>query len=413
MRRFSNRLLALTLAAAPLLASCATDDSEPLGPGNGGELFARYVSLGNSITAGYQSGGLNDSLQVLSYAYQLGAVKAGASFNAPLVPRPGCTRPYTGPLGITGRVGGNASDTCVRTTVPRIVNNLAVPGETIGDLLHLPVSPSVLSLNRLLIGDRTQLDAMAEADPTFVTAWIGNNDALSAAVSADLATLTPEALFRARVDSVAARIEAAGPMDAILIGVVNPNVIPLLQPGAFYFLVAADAAARGQPSPLGRPVSPDCAPGTPGGSRSVSLAILSTPATQVPIISCGSTTPFVLTAEEAQTISQRVAAFNAAIQAATTANGRNWTYVDPNEILLPFANDPARLRKCQGLATAATPTQLAAAVHNTCPSFDPRIGFGSLISFDGVHPSSEAHRIVANALATVINQKHGLSLPTS
>ena len=31
-------------------------------------MFKNYVSIGNSITAGYQSGGLNDSVQQASYA---------------------------------------------------------------------------------------------------------------------------------------------------------------------------------------------------------------------------------------------------------------------------------------------------------------------------------------------------------
>jgi lysophospholipase L1-like esterase len=410
MKPTSLRLLALALAGAPVLAACAADDDQPLGPGAGGELFARYVALGNSITAGYQSGGIDSTLQNDAYPVLL-AAKAGARFDAPLITGPGCPRPNVGPL--TAAPAPPAGSPCFRATTPRIVNNLAVPGETIGDLLNLPASPSVRQLHRLLIGDRTQLQAMEDADPTFVSVWIGNNDALNAAVTANPAALTPQALFAARVDSVAARIAAENPSDVMLIGVVDPNIVPLLQPGAFFYLAYTSALAAGQPSPFGRPVLPDCAPGTAGGSRRVSFAVLGAPATQVPAISCDPTAPFVLTAEESQTISQRVTAFNASLQAAATAGGRTWTYVDPNTILAPFAGDPARIRRCQGLATAATPAQIAAAVQNTCPSFSPAVGFGSLFSFDAVHPSPEAHRILANALATIINQKHGLSLPTS
>jgi hypothetical protein len=42
-------------------------------------LFQNYVSLGNSLTAGYQSGGINDSTQKQSYAV-LFAQQAGTRF---------------------------------------------------------------------------------------------------------------------------------------------------------------------------------------------------------------------------------------------------------------------------------------------------------------------------------------------
>jgi len=37
-------------------------------PYAGGAMFQRYVAMGNSITAGFQSGGINDSTQRRSYA---------------------------------------------------------------------------------------------------------------------------------------------------------------------------------------------------------------------------------------------------------------------------------------------------------------------------------------------------------
>ena len=59
-----QRLLT-TAAAALVLGMSACENEELLPPANQpvDPLFERYVSLGNSITAGIQSGGLNDSLQ--------------------------------------------------------------------------------------------------------------------------------------------------------------------------------------------------------------------------------------------------------------------------------------------------------------------------------------------------------------
>src|ERR1043165_2846628 len=90
-RSLGNALRAAALAATVLLGACVGDGDEAIttvnATPNGGELFVRYVSLGNSITAGYQSSGLNDSLQVRAYPVLL-AQRAGATFNAPLVARP-------------------------------------------------------------------------------------------------------------------------------------------------------------------------------------------------------------------------------------------------------------------------------------------------------------------------------------
>src|SRR5829696_2118393 len=94
-RSLGNALRTAALAATVLLGACVGDGDEPVTiiepTANGGRLFVRYVSMGNSITAGFQSGGLNDSLQSRAYPVFL-AARAGATFNAPLVARPGCPR---------------------------------------------------------------------------------------------------------------------------------------------------------------------------------------------------------------------------------------------------------------------------------------------------------------------------------
>jgi phospholipase/lecithinase/hemolysin len=167
-------------------------------------------------------------------------------------------------------------------------------------------------------------------------------------------------------------------------------------------------------------VNANCAPGTPGARRQVSFAIASQPTTGpggIPEISCASDAPLVLNDEEAATVTASVNAFNTALQQGTVGRrqgGGNWLYIDPMLILNPFVNDPARLRKCQGLATATTAAQFQAAIANTCPNLtNPAIGFGSLISFDGVHPSSAAHVIITNYIAAQLNTRHSLTLPTS
>ena len=66
--RLSAAVLGLVLAAA----ACNDDQlNRPFSNVPVDPLFERYVSMGNSITAGFQSGGINDSTQLQSYAVLL------------------------------------------------------------------------------------------------------------------------------------------------------------------------------------------------------------------------------------------------------------------------------------------------------------------------------------------------------
>ena len=63
-------LVAGGLSIVLLAAACHEDGlfTTPPPPYAGGAMFQRYVAIGNSITAGFQSGGINDSTQKQSYA---------------------------------------------------------------------------------------------------------------------------------------------------------------------------------------------------------------------------------------------------------------------------------------------------------------------------------------------------------
>ena len=435
MKKRPLALRASAVAALALLGACVGDGDAllPRTTPAGGELFARYVSLGNSITAGFQSNGLNDSLQVRAYPVLL-AQAAGAAFESPLVAQPGCPRPFLAPLGTTGRVG--TADSCVRTNNPRFINNVAVPGARIAEIVG-PPSGSAAQIQPLLLGARTQAMAMAAVDPTFVSLWIGNNDALEATLSGRLgpaaagadSTLTRLASFQAHLNSIVDAINAAEPQGVMVVGVVNAIMgAPLIQPGA-YFFAARDAQGRFQ----GKPVNLNCSPVNALGQQNplarnmVSFQIVGD--ANFPEINCDPNAypaadprrgVYLLDTQEQAIVAERVNQFNNALRAAATAN--DWLYVDPNEILLPYllerdANGRAqRLRKCQDLATAATPAQLQAAVLNTCPVTGPTEApnfFGSLMSFDGVHPSTEAHVVLARQFAIAINAKYGTTLATN
>ncbi|HSE46059.1 MAG TPA: hypothetical protein VLA89_12105, partial [Gemmatimonadales bacterium] len=80
-----HQIAASLLLALPIMAGCKSDDSLNA-PNVIDPMFRRYAALGNSITAGFQSLGINDSTQQRSYAALLAAAM-GTSFTFPALPR--------------------------------------------------------------------------------------------------------------------------------------------------------------------------------------------------------------------------------------------------------------------------------------------------------------------------------------
>src|SRR5437763_2337967 len=110
--------LSAALLGALLVAACQNDQlNRPFANTPVDPLFARYVSMGNSITAGFQSGGINDSTQQQSYAVVV-AKAMRSPFFPPLLNRPGCPPPYTNVFTGGGVGGGIAKPSAMRKSPP-------------------------------------------------------------------------------------------------------------------------------------------------------------------------------------------------------------------------------------------------------------------------------------------------------
>src|SRR3979409_382367 len=144
------------LSLALLAAACQQDGLfSPLPPQYaGGAMFQRYVSMGNSITAGFQSGGINDSTQSQSYAVLL-ARAMHTPFFSPLMNKPGCPPPYTNVF--TGaRFGGGTPTTCAlrktQAVTPPFISNTAVPGALVNDVYTNGAGAHANSLTQFFLG---------------------------------------------------------------------------------------------------------------------------------------------------------------------------------------------------------------------------------------------------------------------
>lgn len=409
----SLRSLGVVGTAAALLAACEGPLEIKQQPPTANGLFDRYVALGNSLTAGYQSGGINDSTQKESYAYLFGKLAMGDAFAYPQLAGRGCAPPIAN-FQTQERVGGptvtdKTCDLRTASSVAAVLNNVAVPGATSLD----PFSTSTDASNALttfVLGGRTQVQAALAADPTFVSVWTGNNDVLEAAVSGVLTPLagvsrgvTPVATYRANLEQTLTPLAAAPSLKGgVLIGVVDVVNTPILFPAAALFNPAFKAGFD-QFAGTVTTILPSC---TPTSQALISFRIVSQIRTYVatagreghpPVIACAKGQfpqsalvgeAFVLDPAEIATLTQTVAGYNAALQEKATALG--WAYFDPNPTL-------TQLR-----ASGAIP-----AVPNLASATNT---FGDYISLDGVHPRRPAHVLIANGLVSAINAKYGTSL---
>ncbi|HKV11252.1 MAG TPA: SGNH/GDSL hydrolase family protein, partial [Thermoanaerobaculia bacterium] len=214
------KLFASLLALALLVPAGAFAQGVDTGDAN----FTRYVAFGDSLTAGFSSGGLVETFQRRSYPALIWrqATNGAAGFEQPLVSQPGLTgTPGFGLLRLVSLVPsvviqptpGNAAP--LNATLQRAYDNMAVPGADVVDL----VSTTQGGFHNLVLRGTgfTQLQQGLSRQPTFVTLWIGNNDALGAATSGIVndQTLTPLPVFEQAYRTAAAAIAQVGARMAV------------------------------------------------------------------------------------------------------------------------------------------------------------------------------------------------------
>ncbi len=432
------------LVAAALLGASGCDRSTPEGPvaGLGGTTFNKYVAIGNSITAGYQSNGLYQSAQVYSYsnliAQQLKIAGANlGSFEQPLYSDPGTPDPVTGKasryeiISLAGPVigpKGLAPGAPINIGLARPYDNLGIPGAVIFDFLDTTsfaakaVPPRsnplfMLVLRQSALGKNILAQARA-LSPDLVTFWLGNNDVLGYATSGGVSPSSPTssgvfaALYTQALDSLRAALPNAR---IVLANIPDVRSIPFFNtvgpkmaasiPAAYWLRyqkhgnssLSLDSTKLVEANPplitlTGMTYAPLLGQPTGKFYRDKGMSI---PA------GIDTTKPFgfhpqnpwpdalVLDAGEQATAGAAVTAFNTTI--ATVAAAKNAGLVDINGF---FTNI-----KANGLVTTAG------------LKFTADYISGGLFSLDGVHPSSRGAGTIANEFIKVINNKYGTSIP--
>jgi lysophospholipase L1-like esterase len=382
MRRYSIVLLSLLALALPALGQAD---------------FTRYVALGDSLTAGYQSGGLAGSISRNSYPALISKqARPGLAFDQPLVSDPGIPAvlqlvSLSGPT-ILPKAGTGT----LTNPRPGPYNNLGVPGANVRDTvatvtggLHDLV---LQSFNPALRGKPALAQAVQQS-PTFVTIWIGNNDVLGAATSGVViegVTITPVARFETDLRAIASAINATGAKMAFA-NIPDVTTIPFVNTVPRFVVNPATSQPvliNGQPVPLIGPNGPLVA-----GDHVLLTATTELRAGKgIPAALGGTGQPLsntsVLNVAETATISARVAAYNNVI--AAVANEHGAALVDVNGVL--------RQAAITGIAIGGV-------------TYTPAFLTGGIFSFDGVHPTSFGYAYIANVWIQAINAKFGGNIP--
>ncbi|MFC6996410.1 SGNH/GDSL hydrolase family protein [Rufibacter roseus] len=219
--------------------------------------LSKYVAVGNSLTAGFQDGGLYLEGQISSYpnilAYQFSQV-GGGGFNQPLFPYE--QRNGSGYLKLSGFTSSGSpiiqseqNALAVRTNVAPLPGGPMLTKYT-GDFQNWGVpGMSVLSsavtqygginpyFERLLpdgeVGQRSYIQKVVATQPTFFSLWLGNNDVLSYATNGGVVEqtnpfggITPVPQFEAIYSQLVAGLSRNQAAEGILATIPDVRSIP-------------------------------------------------------------------------------------------------------------------------------------------------------------------------------------------
>jgi lysophospholipase L1-like esterase len=401
-------------------------------PSANGLDFSRYIAVGNSLTAGYADGSLYRSGQQNSYpsilAQQFSGVGGGA-FKQPLL---NAESGYPGPkrvLGPSADCQGVTSLAPVLYPGPRTdtagdganiaasgpYNNLGVPGIRAIDFLvpgYAVIAQALLKVPyayRFFDNPSTDraLDMVKRSNPTFFTAWIGNNDALLYAVGGGNESSVPlsnPAQFSVALDSVVNALTAHGAKGA-LINIPDISAIPYFNTVPYNGLVLTRQGqvdslnfgykGTGITFKLGQNPFIIADTSVPvihlRPIKAGEFVLLTVPTDSLKCRGWGSIKPipaeYILSAPEVGAVNSAIAQFNMMIQ--NKAHAKNLAYVDMFSYM----------------------RQLVSGIEYHGVNFNTVFVRGGAFSLDGIHLTPRGYALAANEMIRTINAFYHSNVP--
>ncbi len=414
MLRVTNRIIVTSLGAMAMLwlSGCfeATDDNYTLP-------HRKYVAMGNSLTAGFQSSGLSEEFQVSSYPALLAQAMGDLDFQQPLIEKPGIasSRDSAGnPRGVLtldvinktlvyGKVTKDPKAMLLNSTLPRPYGNLGVPGAMTVDVLNAstattaysyiaikepnPYFDMVLRGGTLMNGTSMLAQTIAQ-QPEIITLEIGNNDVLGGVTNGTVilgATVTQPAVFQGLITKIVDSLLSSTHAKIFLGNIPNVTTIPYV---TAIPSVMVDAAFKEVMDTAGKPM--------PWYSEEDSVQQVLFPALALIMGKEGYGIPglkkipakYTLTTKEAKDADVAVNGYNAALDALAKAHSDRVVLVDVNGLLKQLKETGVN-----GLGSKHPLIQILTEGKNT-----------SAFSYDGIHPNTKGYKEVAKLFLAAINK---------
>ncbi|PID59555.1 MAG: hypothetical protein CR986_05835 [Ignavibacteriae bacterium] len=367
-----------------------SDLTAPTPPNTGSADFTKFISIGNSLTAGVQNHALYESAQNYSFG-KLIANQVGVDYVQPTISDPG----------IGGKVEVASLEPFLTNIQPvdsgnptnlkyqGIYNNLGIPGIVLADLDLTTTSPSQFSgrnpfIDIILRGQGKVIDLALTAKPTLITLWIGNNDILGYATSGGLGRYTQTQDFARLFDSLCAKLSQSG-ANVVIANIPNVTIMPFFTTVSNKLLQDSITAVFGKNS-----------------NNSITVMDLKqnllTLRAQIELAQgkgTSSTNPLsnsvILDSEEIAITQGVIKSYNDNIR--IIAKKYNFKLVDINQIFNEIAAKGKEGKTIDGVHVSAVYIN------------------GGLFSLDGIHPTSKGYGIIANAFIKVINKEFDAKIP--
>ena len=206
--------------------------------------FSRIVALGDSLTAGYYNGSLNQYGQVVGWAARF-AQQAGHPMTLPLISYPGMPpalklKGFDALTGfpMVGEVSTQMGTLLNPTSQP---TDLAVPGQTSVDCLTKVPQIPPSSITDIILGfpsvylqgqtPKSQVGLAATLQPTFVLLWIGSNDVLGGALTGNPNYTVPPSAFAQVFPAIVGSMAQTG-AKMLIFNIPDVTVVPALTKGS-------------------------------------------------------------------------------------------------------------------------------------------------------------------------------------
>ncbi len=400
-------------------------------PARGNADFSKYVSLGNSLTAGLMDNEVFRSSQLNSYPNILAqqfALAGGGEFKQPLMsddigfgrrlvlninPARNCDgsintneAPSLSPIPLA-LIDPKMPDSYNLSNQPSLAqsNNLGVPGARSFHLLaegYGSMNPYYGRFAADPAGGTILGQAMMQ-NPTFFSLWIGNNDILEYALDGgEGRPITSDEMFSAAIGGLIATLTSNG-AKGVVMNIPDITALPFFKYIQYNMLVLDDDQAQmltAAYSALGIKFNKGMNPFIiadairPGGMRQIKeneMIVLSIPQDSLKCAGWGSLKPipekYVLDETEIGNIIQATQRFNDIIK--TAAESKDLAFVDANAIFK---------------------SALSGWVYDGM-KFNLTFVTGGIFSLDGVHLTARGNALTANFIIDAINAKYNSSIP--